>query len=337
MMVIAVLIGNGHARRRESRELDDRKIRKRPQITSFEFQVLYLFSSSIAIDESACDYPMRAFFVADLHGDTRRYEKLFRLTVAEQPEVVLIGGDLLSTGPAESGAEFFLEYMFPSLACLKKTMRSKYPSFCVLLGNDDPRCHEKLLIAAEEKGLCRYIHGAITTVHGIEIYGLSYIPPSPFRLKDWERYDVSRYTDPGCISPEEGVRTVPIEAHEIKWTTIQTEIAALVGDKPLGDAVFLFHVPPYKTELDRAALDGKRVDGVDVDSHIGSIAVRRFIEERQPRLTLHGHVHESARLTGAWKTCIGRTVCISAAHDGPELALVRFDPLDSENASRELL
>jgi len=42
-------------------------------------------------------------------------------------------------------------------------------------------------------------------------------------------------------------------------------------------------------------------------------------------VTLHGHVHESARLTGAWQDRIGRTVCLSAAHDGPELALVRFD------------
>jgi len=34
---------------------------------------------------------------------------------------------------------------------------------------------------------------------------------------------------------------------------------------------------------------------------VGSIAVRRFIEERQPLLTLHGHIHESARLTGDWR------------------------------------
>lgn len=37
-----------------------------------------------------------------------------------------------------------------------------------------------------------------------------------------------------------------------------------------------------------------------MDVHVGSIALRRFIEARQPLLTLHGHVHESARLTGSW-------------------------------------
>ena len=89
--------------------------------------------------------------------------------------------------------------------------------------------------------------------------------------------------------------------------------------------------------LDRAALDGVAVEHAPLDLHIGSIAIRRFIEARQPRLTLHGHVHESARLTGAWQQRIGRTLCLSAAHDGPELALVRFDLDDPDQATRELL
>jgi Icc-related predicted phosphoesterase len=52
---------------------------------------------------------------------------------------------------------------------------------------------------------------------------------------------------------------------------------------------------------------------------------------------LHGHVHEAARLTGEWKIQIGTTVCINAAHDGPELALVRFDLESPQCATRELL
>ena len=105
----------------------------------------------------------------------------------------------------------------------------------------------------------------------------------------------------------------------------------------LSRAIFLFHAPPYDTGLDRAALDGKKVHGVYLDVHIGSIAIRRFIESKQPLLTLHGHVHESARITGMWKEQIGRTLAISAAHDGPELALVKFDLNDLGNAIRELL
>jgi len=34
------------------------------------------------------------------------------------------------------------------------------------------------------------------------------VPPTPFLLKDWEKYDVSAYVDPGCVSPEEGYHRV---------------------------------------------------------------------------------------------------------------------------------
>jgi Icc-related predicted phosphoesterase len=79
------------------------------------------------------------------------------------------------------------------------------------------------------------------------------------------------------------------------------------------------------------------VDHVPLDRHLGSIAIRRFIEAQQPLLTLHGHVHESARLSHSWRDRLGRTHCFSAAHDGAELALVRFDPGDLDSASRELI
>ena len=101
--------------------------------------------------------------------------------------------------------------------------------------------------------------------------------------------------------------------------------------------MFLFHAPPYGSVLDRAALDGRRVEHAPMDVHVGSIAIRRFIEARQPLITLHGHVHESARLTGAWKQRIGSTFCFGSAHDGPELAVVRFRLGEPQRAERWLL
>ena len=79
------------------------------------------------------------------------------------------------------------------------------------------------------------------------------------------------------------------------------------------------------------------VDHVPFDVHVGSIAVKDMILDRQPLLTLHGHVHESARITGSWKEKIGSTYAFSAAHDGPQLALVRFNPEHLQDASRELI
>jgi Icc-related predicted phosphoesterase len=133
------------------------------------------------------------------------------------------------------------------------------------------------------------------------------------------------------------MRSVPVPQAEVRYGTIAQDLQRLTGDDDLTDATFLFHTPPYKTALDRAALDGQFVDHVPLDVHVGSIAVRRFIEERQPRLTLHGHIHESARLTGSWQDRIGETLLLGAAHDGPELALVKFDLEDPAGATRELI
>ena len=163
------------------------------------------------------------------------------------------------------------------------------------------------------------------------------MPPSPFQLKDWERYDVSRFTDPGCVSPEKGFRTVEPAGRRTRYRTIAQDLEALAADEEMTTTIMLFHTPPYQTKLDRAALDGKMVDHVPLDLHIGSIAVRRLIEDRQPLLTLHGHVHESARITGSWRDQIGRTHMFTAAHDGPELAVIRFDPEDLKRASRTLI
>jgi Icc-related predicted phosphoesterase len=207
----------------------------------------------------------------------------------------------------------------------------------LIFGNDDPREREAGVIEAEQRGIWRYLHQRSVAVDRFELFGYGCVPPTPFLLKDWERYDVSRYVDPGCVSPEEGYRTVEARMDEVRARTIDEDLERIAGRSDLRNAVFLFHSPPYRTRLDRAGLDGRTVDGVPLDVNVGSIAIRRLIERHQPLLTLHGHIHESARLTGSWRDQIGRTHMFSAGHDGPELSLVRFDLEDLESASRELI
>jgi uncharacterized protein len=280
----------------------------------------------------------RCLFVSDLHGRADRYEKLLAAVEAERPGAVFLGGDLLPLAALRSpGGDFLLEWLGPRLEAVRRHLGTAYPRVLAVFGNDDPRVEEESLGDLERLHLLEHAHGRRILLGSRAVYGYASVPPTPFALKDWERYDVSRYVDPGCVSPEEGVRSVPVPEAETKWGTIAGDLETLVGAADVSGAVFLFHSPPYGTALDRAALDGRTVDHAPLDVHVGSIAIRRFIEARQPLVTLHGHVHESARLTGAWQDRIGRTVCLSAAHDGPELALVRFEPEQPEAATRELL
>jgi Icc-related predicted phosphoesterase len=282
-------------------------------------------------------------FASDLHGAAHRYEKLFQAIEGERPQAVFLGGDILPS-PFSSfelshpdHQNFIDGFMVPNLARLRGGLKEHYPRIFVILGNDDGRVEEGCVSDAAGRGIWEYVHGRMVRFERYGVYGYSYVPPTPFLLKDWERYDVSRYVDPGCVSPEEGIRSFPIPESEKKYATIRDDLDRMTEDRTLDDSIFLFHTPPYNSNLDRAALDGKMIDGVPLDIHVGSIAVRRFIEVRQPLLTLHGHIHESARLSGAWKEKIGRTHCFSAAHDGPELALVRFDPENLEAAARRLI
>jgi uncharacterized protein len=282
------------------------------------------------------------FFASDLHGRINRYEKLFEEIESHKPQIVFLGGDLLPSGLHYSIAEtphrnFITDFLTLELLRLKKLLGSAYPQVFLILGNDDGRFEEKAFKRVAALELWHYIHNQKAIFGNYSIYGYSYIPPSPFLLKDWERYDVSQYCDPGCLSPEEGVRTVPVSRDEQRYTTIKKDLELLTGNDDLSRSVFLFHSPPHKTRLDLAALEGKLIDGVPLDPHVGSIAVRQFIETRQPLVTLHGHVHESSRLSGSWQDKIGQTLMFSGAYDGPELALVRFDLENPSTAIRQLL
>lgn len=285
---------------------------------------------------------MKCFFVSDLHGIVHRYEKLFERIIDEVPGSVFFGGDLLPSYTHKIASdkvfdEFIGEYFLEKLSMIKKRLVNKYPEILVILGNDDLKTEEEKLIAAEKSGLLKYINFRKVIIDNISIFGYSYVPPSPFLLKDWEKYDVSRYVDPGCVSPEEGFRSVKTGESEMKFSTIKEDLKKLVNDDDVSGSIFLFHSPPYKTKLDRLDNDGKFIDHVPLDNHAGSIAIRKFIEEKQPLLTLHGHIHESTRKTGEWKDKIGKTHCFNASHDGPELSLIKFDSENPGTAYRILV
>ena len=280
----------------------------------------------------------RCLFASDLHGHADRYEKLFAAVERETPSALLIGGDLLSHAFASGApADLFGELLLPGLARVRRALGDRYPSVLAILGNDDPRSEVAALEELARDGLLDHVHMRSVRLGAFTAFGYACVPPTPFLLKDWERWDVSRHVEPGCVSPEEGCRSVPADHSDVRYGTITRDLAALTGEEDLDRAVMLFHAPPYDTALDRAALDGRTFEHVPLDVHVGSIGIRRFIEERQPLVTLHGHVHESARITGSWRERIGRTWCFSAAHDGPELALVRFDLEDPGSATRELV
>jgi len=277
---------------------------------------------------------MKLFFTSDMHGHKERYEKLFNEIIKQQPEIVLLGGDLLPHFRIADYDEFINDYLKKSILSCKN--ENYNPVFLIILGNDDPRSAEQFFIEGEKQDYWVYLNMKHYSFKGYRFYGYSYVPPTPFLLKDWEKYDVSRYVDPGCIHPTEGIRTVDPE-HDTEYTNIADDLMLFAAEEHHDKSIFLFHSPPYQTNLDRAALDGKKIDHVPLDVHVGSIAIRRFIEEKQPFITLHGHIHESTHLTGFWHDKIKNTWMFNGSTHFPGLSLIVIDTESPGLANRILI
>ena len=103
------------------------------------------------------------------------------------------------------------------------------------------------------------------------------------------------------------------------WDTYREEDEDALGERlkkmieqvsaPPERTIYNFHCPPYGSGLDDAPEltdDLRPKHGGRSIVPVGSTAVREAIEEGQPALSLHGHIHEARG-----NTRIGRTLCIN--------------------------
>ncbi len=285
----------------------------------------------------------RLAFATDLHGKPARYEALFEFLRGEPVDALLLGGDLLPGGfglcpPDSFGTDtFLLGYLEKQLLDLKSTLGEASPMVFLILGNDDPRYEETAVLEGMKSGAWTYCHGRRVPFGEFTVCGYSFVPPTPFHLKDWERYDVSRYVDVGCVPPSAGYVTVAMSDYERNFQTMADDLGALFPEPDQRRSIFLFHAPPYGTPLDRAALDGQSVDHAPMDVHVGSFAIERFIRRTHPLVCFHGHIHEAVSLTGSFMADLDGTPCYQGAHDGPELALTLVETDAPSEGKRILL
>jgi Icc-related predicted phosphoesterase len=273
---------------------------------------------------------MRILFAADLHGVVPLYRQLFILAKGTGVEIMALGGDLLPALRQKGDYQemisrqegFIEEFLRPFL----KQCRGKTPAEQVLLipGNWDmafPRLLERLPEGVIDLTQRKYRAG------GYEFIGYPFVPPTPFRPKDYEKMDDAeapwpQQKYPSYIrSPEFEGRAIPLDPHIYlgQKGTIGEDLDRLPKPEDPRQAVYIMHSPPFETRLDLVARG----------SHAGSRAIRNFIERRQPWVTLHGHIHEAPEISGSYFDRIGRTLCLnpgqSPEEDRPLLRAVTFD------------
>jgi uncharacterized protein len=154
-------------------------------------------------------------------------------------------------------------------------------------GNDDPLAVDEVLLTHGD-GRVRFVEGEIVEVApGMEMLSTGYTNVTP-----WDTH------------------------REYSEDQIREHLRAMTSrlENPQ-TAIFNIHVPPYNSRLDTAPLLGqdlkvKTAAGAVMTAPVGSVAVREAIEQVQPLVGLHGHIHESG---GSVR--IGRTTAINVGSE----------------------
>lgn len=270
---------------------------------------------------------IRLVYTSDLHGNLALYRAAGEAARRFEADAVALGGDLCPGTPSASAThlpqaqpEFLLREVGPMVAAWKRAQ----PALRVFAipGNDDCQTIVAALDELEQAGLVENLHRKTAKLGTYTLLGLAFVSPTPFSIKDFERRDFAGAArrQPQhfrCVlSTPRGFQVLPdFDAYLQSHPTIEEELNRLPPSDP-EQTIALIHCPPYQTHCD-LLYSGQ---------HIGSAAVRRWIERRQPVLTLHGHIHESPEVSGSFSDRLGKTTVINPGcdHQRPHLVFINL-------------
>jgi len=263
---------------------------------------------------------MSWFFTSDLHGQYALYEQLIALAATRRPRVIAIGGDLSPHAVGDDGISqqrVFLQGFLVEFA--RRLHEATDTELLLMMGNDDWLSNHDCLME-QDGSLWHVLHGRSLHIAGVRVAGLSWVPITPFGIKDWERWEDGGDESPvrldGWVS-----RAGKIAPHHFdparRSPTIADALDEIAATSPPAETVFVLHSPPLDTACD---VTSGRI-------HVGSRAMRAFIERHQPPLVLSGHIHESPRVTSRYRDSIGHTVVVNPGQFGTSrLCGVWFEP-----------
>lgn len=266
---------------------------------------------------------MELVYATDLHGSEARYRRVLAAAKRHGAAAVVNGGDMLPLdgdlhGSQKEFIEGFLSWHFTEY-------ERAGIAWLGMLGNDDLLIHDAPFdeVCRKRRNIFNLAQRCVE-LNGFEFIGMNRVTDYPFRLKDRCRRDGPGYIfqqqfGSGLISTPGGFRELPDwPSYAAGLTTIQEELAALPKPANPAKTVYVIHTPPAGLGLDVIASGEK----------VGSRAVAEFIVKARPLLTLHGHIHESPKMSGVWKTEVGGTVCVQPGQERSGLAYVVADLAD---------
>lgn len=269
------------------------------------------------------------FFTSDLHGQGALYEQLLAIAAAQRPGAVLIGGDLCPHAAGPDGVRRQRVFLQGFLLEFARRLKEASPatSLALLMGNDDWAANADCL-EAEHGRSWSVVHERVVELHGVPVAGASWVPITPFAMKDWERWEDGEPEDPprldGWTSRNHEIVPVRLDPGR-RRPTIAEALEPLAAASPPDRTVYVLHSPPRDTSCDLTT----------ARHHVGSRAIRAFLERHQPPIALSGHIHESPRISSSYRDRIGRTVVVNPGQfRTSRLCGVWFDPRRAETTLR---
>ena len=274
---------------------------------------------------------MKLLYVTDIHGIEWKHNEIFNLAKSLKIDAVVNGGDMLIfRGNLMHQDKFitgFLDEYFSKF-------ESEKIYYLGLLGNDDLGVFDDLFQKTCDK--YSYIVNIAQTRFQIEgskyeFIGMNWVTDLPFGLKDRARKDNKDFELPKQIgrqylSTPNGFKKIENWASYIETLpTIEDELNNLIKPSDMNNTIYIFHNPPANIDLD-VTYDGKRV---------GSQAEYSFLRINQPKLSLHGHIHESPDASGKWYAQIGRSICIQPGQSHQNENFLNCVVVDLENMNLE--
>jgi len=288
---------------------------------------------------------MKVLYTSDTHVHPAHLGRLLTAAMQLRPDAVIIGGDLIPAwkGSIAASIESHRAWVRDKLLPRLGKFRAECPHIPVLLdlGNDDIAAARPLMEARDGEDLHLLHMRLVELDEGLAVAGYMNVNPTPFAIKDREKPDCGdRDGLSDAAVRRSGSETwsgseVPVELN-LADGTIEDDLEELSAtlESPRWSSrsfIFVSHAPPRDTALDQTG----------TGAHVGSLAVRRFIEKwgSEGRLVaaLHGHIHESPWQSGrAWQY-VANVPCFNVGQQGHILRALLMDTGNVADSARAVV
>ena len=205
---------------------------------------------------------MKVLYTSDLHGEIHFYHELFGLAASSSAKIIALGGDLLPSFPPTKRYEDMIPYQktfieqFLSPFFKRILQETTVKQIFLIPGNWD--LGYPYLFKEPTEGIIDLDRRSHRLENGYELIGYPFVPPTPFRPKEYEKIDDPEAPWPPQKNPSyvrasdqaDQLIAVNPSLYLKQRETIGEDLNRLPRPLDHKKAIYIMHSPPFGTRLD---------------------------------------------------------------------------------------